>query len=150
MGLDMYLEVEQYISDHIQEDKVLAQSIKDKAPYGLSEFSPKKIVFELAYWRKANAIHGWFIRNIQDGIDNCQRTYVPTSALQELKNVCEKVLKDITLANKLLPVTKGFFFGDYSYDEYYERDLQYTVNILDKFLKNPDIKKLWVVYHSSW
>lgn len=150
MGLDMYLEVEQYISEHIQEDKVLAQSIKECTPYGLGEFTPKKIVFELAYWRKANAIHGWFVRNVQNGKDECQRTYVPTSALEELKNVCEKVLNDLTLADKLLPITKGFFFGGYSYDEYYKKELQYTVDVLVKLLNNPDIEKMYVMYHSSW
>ena len=26
---------------------------------------------EVGYWRKANAIHGWFVRNVQNGKDDC-------------------------------------------------------------------------------
>lgn len=29
-----------------------------------------KIIYEVAYWRKANHIHNWFVQNIQDGIDD--------------------------------------------------------------------------------
>ena len=31
---------------------------------------------EVAYWRKANAIHGWFVYNIQDGVDDQNEYYV--------------------------------------------------------------------------
>jgi len=64
--------------------------------------------------------------------------------------VCAKVLEDISLAPTLLPSQKGFFFGSYEYDEYYERDLQRTVEKLDKILKSPDAKKWWITYQASW
>ena len=31
------------------------------------------------YWRKANAIHGWFVKNAQQGIDDCRTYSVDTS-----------------------------------------------------------------------
>ena len=27
---------------------------------------------EVAYWRKFNALHNWFVQNCQDGVDECQ------------------------------------------------------------------------------
>ncbi len=31
------------------------------------------MVEKLAYWRKFNALHSWFVHNCAEGIDNCQR-----------------------------------------------------------------------------
>jgi hypothetical protein len=150
MGLDMYLEAEQYVSDFDEKGKVLIESMRDKALNGLGNFIPKNITYELGYWRKANAIHGWFVQNVQDGKDECQRSYVPLQKLEELKDICERVLDNKDLAPELLPTTKGFFFGDTGYDEHYEYDIQKTLNILNKILSNPDAKKWWIQYRASW
>lgn len=150
MGLDMYLTAELYVSEYNEKDKPLEEAIRQAAPGGLGKFRPKNITFELAYWRKANAIHGWFVKNVQDGTDDCGDYYVSLDKLKELKEDCEKVLKDTRLAEDLLPTTKGFFFGDYRYDEYYEDDLERTLNVLDKILSCPDAKDWWIQYHSSW
>lgn len=77
MGLDMYLQAELYVSDYNEQDKALENAIKQNVPNGLRAFRPKFITFELAYWRKANAIHGWFVKNVQEGKDSC--TYCRTS-----------------------------------------------------------------------
>jgi len=150
MGLDMYLEAEQYISDYDEKDKPLLEAIKKNAPLGLGEFRPKNVTFEIAYWRKANAIHNWFVTNVQEGKDKCQKSYVSLDQLTELHDLCNKVLDDISLAPTLLPSQKGFFFGSYEYDEYYERDLQRTVEKLNRILTNPDAKKWWISYQASW
>lgn len=150
MGLDMYLEAEQYISDYDEKDKPLMEAVKENAPLGLGEYRPKNVTFEIAYWRKANAIHNWFVTNVQEGKDECQKSYVSLDHLTELRDLCNKVLDDISLAPTLLPSQKGFFFGSYEYDEYYERDLQRTVEKLDKILKSPDAKKWWISYQASW
>lgn len=146
----MYLTAELYVSEYNEKDKPLEEAIRQAAPGGLGKFRPKNITFELAYWRKANAIHGWFVKNVQDGTDDCGDYYVSLDKLKELKEDCEKVLKDTRLAEDLLPTTKGFFFGDYRYDEYYEDDLERTLNVLDKILSCPDAKDWWIQYHSSW
>ena len=44
----------------------------------------------IMYWRKANAIHNWFVVNCQKGVDECQRTYIERSQLVELKDACDK------------------------------------------------------------
>jgi len=46
------------------------------------------IIEEVGYWRKANAIHDWFVQNVQDGRDECQESYVTLSQLQELYDTC--------------------------------------------------------------
>ena len=150
MGLDMYLTAELYVSEYNEKDKPLENAIKQNVPSGLGAFRPKNVTFELAYWRKANAIHGWFVKNVQEGTDDCGNYYVSLDKLKELKETCEKVLKDVRLAEDLLPTTKGFFFGDYKYDEYYEDDLVRTLEALDKILSSPDAKDWWIEYHSSW
>jgi len=150
MGLDMYLTAELYISEFDDDNIALINSIKQTAPRSLGEFTPKNISFVIAYWRKANAIHGWFVKHVQDGLDECQTRHVSLEQLQKLKDICEKVLADISLAPELLPATRGFFFGAYEYDEWYTTDLRNTVNKLDKILKNPDAKKWFIEYHASW
>ena len=42
---------------------------------------------EVMYWRKANHIHAWFVKNVQDGIDNCAEYYVSPDNLRELHRV---------------------------------------------------------------
>ena len=150
MGLDMYLNAEEYLSEYDERNKELIEAIKQNAVKGLNEFRPKNVSFELAYWRKANAIHGWFVKNVQDSKDDCNSYYVPLEKLQELKETCEKVLANNELAHELLPATKGFFFGSNEYDEYYEHDLQKTVLICDKILSNPNARKWWIEYRASW
>lgn len=146
----MYLTAELYVSEYNERDKTLENAIKQNVPGGLGAFRPKNVTFELAYWRKANAIHGWFVKNVQEGEDDCGRYCVSLDKLKELKETCEKVLKDVRLAEDLLPATKGFFFGSYEYDDYYEDDIVRTVEILDKILSCPDAKDWWIEYHSSW
>ena len=52
---------------------------------------------KVAYWRKANAIHGWFVKNVQNGIDECQESVVTREQLNELLLVCHEVIKATNL-----------------------------------------------------
>lgn len=49
---------------------------------------------EVGYWRKANAIHGWFVENVQDGVDECQLSDVPRQKLEELLETCKRVMEE--------------------------------------------------------
>lgn len=48
---------------------------------------------DLVYWRKANQIHRWFVENVQNGEDKCKPYQVSKEKIEELKNLCEEVLK---------------------------------------------------------
>lgn len=86
------------------------------------------IVDEVAYWRKANAIHEWFVENVQNGEDDCEaHRELTRSDLTKLIGLCKKVLKNSDLAPELLPTQDGFFFGGTQYDDWYFKDLRTTI-----------------------
>lgn len=138
MGLDMYLEGVKYISAY---EKIDGKFVKTRK---------RQIVKTLEiYWRKANAIHNWFVNNIQEGEDDCRYYELEEKQLIELRNICKKVLKDNSLKEELLPTQEGFFFGGTDYDEYYYNDLKETVKEIDRLLSMND-KYDWFEYCSSW
>ena len=87
----------------------------------------------VAYWRKTNHIHAWLINN---GTEKEEDYYchISIDKLKELKDVCEYVLDDHSLADTLLPTQSGFFFGSTNYDEWYYRDLEDTIRILENII----------------
>ncbi len=104
---------------------------------------------EVMYWRKANAIHEWFVSNVQDGIDECEPHDVTVGQLTELRNLCTAVIIDNSLAEELLPTTSGFFFGSTDYDNWYFENLKETVEALDCILIDSSPDDIFV-YRSSW
>jgi len=152
MGLDMYLYAKKYLSEHVdQTDKSKIEQIN--AMFGIAgadDYRAQEIEFRVAYWRKANAIHGWFVRNVQDNVDDCQTAYVKREQLQELLNTCLIVLSDHTKAEGLLSTVGGFFFGSTEYDDWYFNDLKATVKQLERALNDPALEKMDFYYHSSW
>lgn len=163
MGLDMYLSAEKYLGHYEfqrsmkdsgwREEYDLADSIIQAFPKlgeMLDKQSPTLTVgANIGYWRKANAIHQWFVEKCQGGVDECQETYIPTERLQELKEACYAVKADPSLAGELLPTTSGFFFGSTEYDEWYWADIDQTLEIVKKAISLAE--EGWTItYHSSW
>lgn len=113
MGLDMYISAERYVSgyDHNSEERqkqyrviLEASGLEDVA----SNSTPSlRVSVTVAYWRKANAIHRWFVENVQNGEDDCGRYYVPRETLQELRDLCQKMLDTADVAGGQ-PVVNGF------------------------------------------
>lgn len=111
----------------------------------------KEFIEEVAYWRKANEIHNWFVENVQDGEDDCQiHRELMASDLEELLVLCEEVKADHSKAEELLPRVSGFFFGDQEYDAWYFEDLDSTIDQLSKLLKETDFDNEQLYYDSSW
>jgi len=54
-------------------------------------------VYELAYWRKANAIHKWFVDNVQHGVDNCEKYRLTKSNIEDLLALVTNLLDNIEL-----------------------------------------------------
>ena len=106
---------------------------------------------EVAYWRKANEIHRWFVDNVQDGEDDCcAHRELTRSDLETLRNLAHEVLCNPDLAEELLPTQSGFFFGGTEYDEFYIEDLQETIKQIDKILETTDFNTEALYYVSSW
>lgn len=145
------------------------------------KYGYKTIFEQIGYWRKANHIHKWFVDNVQNGVDECDTYEVTKEQLEDLLNVCRKVLdgsklikgkvvngqkyengkmvniyqdgeyiEDSSVAEELLPTTSGFFFGGTEYDEWYYKDVENTINIIEDVLRTTDFKHEIVMYHSSW
>lgn len=148
MGLDMYLSARNYMSEY--DEKITPVSEKIKKALGLKVgLKVEYVSLRAAYWRKANAIHAWFVANVQDATDDCGTYEVSREQLQELAAECQKVLDNPKLAAEALPTQGGFFFGSTDYDENYVDDLKSTVEQLTTAL-NGVPENWWFQYHSSW
>jgi hypothetical protein len=150
MGLDMYLDKRTYVKqwDHIDETKQYKVEVtRGGEPTNIDPKKVKYIIEEAGYWRKANAIHKWFVDNIQDGVDDCRDAYAERRDLQTLLDLCRIVIIDKSKAEQLLPSASGFFFGNTEYDEWYYNDIQNTIEILEKALEDEDGD---YYYSSSW
>ena len=159
MGLDMYLYLRK--SEWLSKSKFRNTEMKNIYPTELKEFEDDifernfvsktvKTYYQIGYWRKANAIHKWFVDNCGEGIDECQESYVHLEELKLLRDTIDKVLQKHELGEELLPTEEGFFFGSTDYDEWYFKDLEYTKNLLDKVIEFVDGSDYEVIYQASW
>jgi hypothetical protein len=154
MGLDMYLSAKKYMSKYFDAadtekintiNEVFGVEGDEDGDYGAQE-----VIFRVAYWRKANAIHDWFVRTVQDGRDECQEAWVSREQLRELAEICKQIVADPKKAEELLPTRSGFFFGSTEYDDWYMQDIQHTADRIDKILADPAFAKADFYYQSSW
>lgn len=105
MGLDMYLYAErhfssasesfvekfpEYAKEAEQYKALMSVSGMDSLP--TPEYGGSAISKCVGYWRKANAIHGWIVRNLADGVDECQRIYMSREDILNLRDSCVKAL----------------------------------------------------------
>jgi hypothetical protein len=93
------------------------------------------------------------VDNVQDGNDDCGEYFVQESQLEELLEVCKRVLTNHELAEELLPPQPGFFFGAIEYDEWYFNDLENTIKIIETLLseRHPNGSLTGDIYYqSSW
>lgn len=155
MGLDMYLTAKRYLWNEKDseisrkvEDLLGVKSIPDNRFRG-SSLAVNGITLEAMYWRKANAIHGWFVNVVQDGEDDCREYEVDREQLERLRDLCKDILEhpDAERDTDLEP-TAGFFFGSDKKDEWYYQDLKDTVEGLDRVLSLPDDYSF--TYQASW
>lgn len=159
MGLDMYLtrkhNVRNWSHKENKQYKVTAELNDNTIPFVGSIGQITAVSEEVLCWRKANAIHKWFVENVQEGNDDCGIYEVTMSQIQELRQLCLEVIVEPTKANELLPCTQGCFFGSQEYDEYYFEDLLKTVKVFGQ-LQADAIKakeqghSMWLEYSSSW
>jgi len=105
MGLDMYLRAKRYVSGYEFDDPGdrSAYRVVIEASGLMKAADPDTpsatITATVAYWRKANAIHQWFVRNVQEGVDECEPHAVARGQLEWLRELCRAILA----STKLVP-----------------------------------------------
>ncbi len=162
MGLDMYLKASKhtYVSEYenrkdypaeLRKRGFLEQTICEiELPKEFDMYGSRSLECTAMYWRKVNAVHNWFVENVQDGQDDCRSYYVSAGQLTELLETIGRVLEDNALADELLPTASGCFFGNTEYDEGYFEDLMHTYGRLQAILAMPDRDSWSFKYQSSW
>lgn len=66
-------------------------------------FTWYSIFEQIAYWRKANAVHAWLVNTVQDGVDECQLSHpVTREQLVELRDRAKLVLAAQPNADRLI------------------------------------------------
>lgn len=150
----MYLTAKIYLGNYSGEDlKKKGKQVRKLLPemFESGNLNSVEVGFEAGYWRKANAIHAWFVETCQKGVDECQISDVSRKQLQKLKELCGDELKardeDEASEGKLEPKS-GFFFETYEKDEWYYGALEETIKIVDKCLELPE--EWSFEYRSSW
>ena len=169
MGLDLYLNVKEYASrwdysDGYENKKELPtftniiNVLPDARDFLAEDGVGCEISYIAMYWRKANAIHQWFVDNVQEGEDNCAEYYVSLDSLKDLKTLCAEVLankNDKEFIADNLPPQEGFFFGSTDIDEWYFEDIQYTYDRLSVLIAKADElakrdRYIQFAYQASW
>lgn len=164
MGLDMYLSARNYISgtnygrredgEYFSEpnpefDKVIEaqgltrEDLRDSNPSAYIELT-------VGYWRKANAIHQWFVDECGNGEDDCKPAYVGREQLIELRDLCQQVVDNPEAAEDLLPTQGGFFFGSTEFDDWYLGSVKDTIEQIDKVINNSKFDGWDFQYTASW
>jgi hypothetical protein len=151
MGLDQYLRRTTSVhSFWLNTPKMKELGLKPKIILeDLGSIDPDKIcsiVEEIGYWRKCNAIHHWFVENVQGGEDDCRPYPVGRDELEDLLTICEEIWENYLenknnhgqpneeakqFAQDNLPNVEGFFFGNQEYNkDYFEWQIQPTIETL--------------------
>jgi hypothetical protein len=166
MGLDMYLSATKYVygADFLRNGEGSIERVPNPAfdtlieAIGLAagdvreDLPSATVSVTVGYWRKANAIHQWFVDNCGEGEDNCKPYDVSREKLLELRDLCREVILKPESGGDILPTASGFFFGSTEYDEYYLEQVEETVELLDSILNNPKFEfGDWnFEYQASW
>lgn len=129
MGLDMYLE------------KVNRNDSRDKD--------------EVHYWRKANSIHNWILKETGTSSDfNAGDNDIEITKDMLIKFVeqAKTVLKDRSdeTSERLIPSCSGFFFGSTEYDEWYYDDIKDTAEKFLELVNTFDFEGYKLLYSCSW
>ena len=149
MGLDMYLYVRRWVSSRDEKYSDITSALGFPSEYDKSRFVT--VEGTIAYWRKANAIHNWFVENVQNGEDNCGRYSVSDTELRNLRDTCQRTIANRGNGNPTeLETRGGFFYGSTEYDDDYWEDLRITVAKLDKALGVENPLEVEYIYYSSW
>ena len=170
MGLDQYLSkrtsVNSWMLTSAHEAGLKPKVILEDFP-GIDVEQISAIVESVGSWRKCNAIHNWFVENVQDGKDDCKEYEMEVERLKELLKICEDIWRVYQknsnnhgqpndeakeYAEEKLPNVEGFFFGNQEYGKYYfEWQIKPTIDMLKPIIEADSSNFFhWYTYQSSW
>lgn len=125
MGLDMYVNIrhkdtQSKLDAHeawenkysYEEYELLTDEQREEYRNSEPEFDEDMYGNELMYWRKANQIHNWFVKNCQNGVDDCGRYVITVSDLKKLKELCEKILMMTEIKQEERPTYPNGWFSE--------------------------------------
>jgi hypothetical protein len=105
---------------------------------------------EVAYWRKTNHIHHWFVENVLNGKDDMGMYQVSKENVKELYDLCETILTHNNNPDDILPTWGAPFFGRYYYDDFYYSEVERTKSILGDLLERFNFDAHYLCYHANW
>lgn len=101
---------------------------------------------DIFYWRKHNRLQGWMEQLYQakggDKEFNCQSVELTLTDIE---------LLEVTIKNKMLPETGGFFFGSDSYSDYEDKQYGYKnddITFID--LARGELNKGNKLFYNCW
>ena len=155
MGLDMYIEKTKKTAHTIKVLAVLNEDPKPGDPE-IAQFEPLHKVFsdyysifeDVAYWRKFNALHKWFVDNVQGGVDECDTYEIHKNTLESSLSVLKETFT--TKDSNKLPPCSGFFFGSTQADEGYWYDVEKSIEIISELIEETDWNNERLFYRASW
>lgn len=106
------------------------------------------IFTQVAYWRKFNALHNWFVNNVQLGVDDCGFYELFQDHIVDLLDTLQNTLDDQD-SSHFEPIG-GFFFGSIEVDDYYWEQVENTRDKMYRLLNDFDWENQRMFYYSSW
>lgn len=166
MGLDMYLYANKYDSkstysyDEEKKNKV-SKTFYPRALNKLARkhadnnFLSKETFYQIGYWRKFNALHGFIVEHYAEGVDECQKIYLSKDDIKEILKILKEVKANPNSAMDIMPPTLGCCFGSQDIDGWFIKDVEYSVELFEDVLemleKNDKRKNYYEIYYqASW
>jgi len=106
-----------------------------------------KDMIEYRYYRKFNALQGYFINNFDN--QNYEKLRITKSIIQHLHWILNEVKYSPEKAEQLLPTYQGSFFGSYEYDNIYRNHVHQAAQDVyhAQFI---DFNKYQLYFTSNW
>ena len=148
MGLDMFLNRKRY--SHTNEKGNRVYSEEEVGYWRKANQIHNYIVEHFANGEDNCQPIGLDLKDLENLLDVCEKvrksiTLVDGKLVQsytfnaqgekEYHYIDGKVIKDTSICEELLPTCSGFFFGNTDYNEWYVQDIDYTIDLLKKLIK---------------
>lgn len=88
---------------------------------------------QVAYWRKANQIHNWFVENVQEGVDDCGAYEVSKEQLEDLLDICNLIKDECRLK-------KGVVTNGYTYENGEKKPILEE----GEYIENPEVAEKYL------